>query len=67
MNEQEQELINEYLKNNTVTKCPDVYECVIGHTFNITASPKYKQRKKREENKGHIRNRSSDFFDARYQ
>ena len=48
MNEQEQKLINEYLKNNTVTKCPDVYECVIEHVFNITASPKHKQRKKRE-------------------
>ena len=49
MSEQEQKLINEYLKNNTVTKCPDVYECVIKHEFNITASPKHKQRKKREE------------------
>ena len=37
------------LKKNTVTKCPDVYECVIEHEFNITASPKHKQRKKREE------------------
>ena len=67
MSEQEQELINEFLKTKTVTKCPDVYECVIEHTFNITASKKEKQRKKREENKGHISKRSSDFFDARYQ
>ena len=49
MSEQEQALINEFLKNNTVTKCPDVYECVIEHEFNITASSKHKQRKKREE------------------
>ena len=49
MSEQEQELINEFLTNNTATKCPDVYECVIEHEFNITASPKHKQRKKREE------------------
>ena len=56
MNEQEQELINEFLKNNTVTKCPDVYECVIGHEFNITASKKHKQRKKREELVGSEKN-----------
>ena len=49
MSEKEQELINEYLKKNTVTKCPDVYECQIEYEFNITASPKQKQRKKREE------------------
>ena len=67
MSEQEQELINEYLKNNTVTKCPDVYECVIEHEFNITASKKEKQRKKREEGKGSLSKRSSDFFDLRYQ
>lgn len=66
MNEQEQELINEYLKNNTVTKCPDVYECFIEHEFNITASKKEKQRKKRDELNGSISKRSSDFFDARY-
>ena len=66
MSEQEQELINEFLKTKTVTKCPDAYECVIEHEFNITASKKEKQRKKREENKGHISKRSSDFFDARY-
>ena len=67
MNEQEQELINEFLKNNTVTKCPDVYECNIEHKFNITASPKHKQRKKRDELNGSISKRSSDFFDTRYQ
>ena len=49
MSEKEQELINEFLKNNTVTKCPDAYECVIEHKFSITASQKYKQRKRREE------------------
>ena len=67
MSEQEQELINEFLKTKTVTKCPDVYECVIGHEFNITASKKEKQRKKREEDKGYISKRNSDFFDSRYQ
>ena len=67
MSEQEQELINEFLKNNTVTKCPDVYECVIEHEFSITASKKEKQRKKRDELNGSISKRSSDFFDARYQ
>ena len=67
MSEQEQELINEFLKNNTVTKCPDVYECVIEHTFNITASKKEKQRKKRDELNGSINKRTSDFFDSRYQ
>lgn len=67
MSEQEQELINEFLKTKTVTKCPDVYECSIEHTFSITASKKEKQRKKREENKGSISKRSSDFFDSRYQ
>ena len=66
MSEQEQELINEFLKNNTVTKCPDVYECSIEHEFNITASKKEKQRKKRDELNGSISKRSSDFFDARY-
>ena len=56
MNEQEQELINEFLKTNTVTKCPDAYECKIEHEFNITASPKHKQRKKREELVGSEKN-----------
>ena len=56
MSEQEQELINEFLKNNTVTKCPDVYECVIDHELNITASSKHKQRKKREELVGSQKN-----------
>ena len=67
MSEQEQELINEFLKTKTVTKCPDVYECVIEHEFNITASKKEKQRKKREEGKGSLSKRSSDFFDLRFQ
>ena len=67
MSEQEQELINEFLKTKQVTKCPDAYECVIEHEFNITASPKHKQRKKREECKGSLSKRSSDFFDSRYQ
>ena len=67
MSEKEQELINEYLKNNTVTKCPDAYECCIKHEFNITASKKEKQRKKRDELNGSISKRSSDFFDSRYQ
>ena len=40
MSEQEQELINEFLKNNTVTKCPDVYECVIEHEFNLSVKKK---------------------------
>ena len=66
MSEQEQELINEFLKTKTVTKCPDVYECVIEYTFNITASKKEKQRKKRDELNGSISKRSSDFFDTRY-
>jgi len=56
MSEKEQELINEFLKNNTVTKYPDVYECVIEHEFNITASSKHKQRKKREELVGSEKN-----------
>ena len=56
MSEQEQELINEFLKTKTVTKCPDAYECVIEHKFNITASPKHKQRKKREELVGSEKN-----------
>ena len=67
MSEQEQELINEFLKTKTVTKCPDAYECVIEHEFNITASKEEKQRKKREEYKGSLSKRSSDFFDSRYQ
>ena len=67
MSEQEQELINEFLKTKTVTKCPDVYDCCIEHKFNITASKKEKQRKKREEDKGYINKRNSDFFDLRYQ
>ena len=66
MSEKEQELINEFLKTKTVTKCPDAYECCIEHTFNITASKKEKQRKKRDELNGSISKRSSDFFDARY-
>ena len=56
MSEQEQELINEFLKTKTVTKCPDVYECKIEHEFNITAPPKHKQRKKREELVGSEKN-----------
>ena len=56
MSEQEQELINEFLKTKQVTKCPDAYECVIEHKFNITASPKHKQRKKREELVGSEKN-----------
>ena len=56
MSGQEQELINEFLKTKTVTKCPDAYECCIGHVFNITASPKHKQRKKREELVGSEKN-----------
>ena len=67
MSEQEQELINEFLKTKTVTKCPDAYECCIEYEFNITAPKKEKQRKKREEDKGYISKRSSDFFDSRYQ
>lgn len=67
MSEQEQELINEFLKTKTVTKCPDAYECVIEHEFNITAFKKEKQRKKLEEYKGSLSKRSSDFFDLRYQ
>ena len=67
MNEQEQDLINEFLKTKQVTKCPDAYECCIKHEFNITASKKEKQRKKRDELNGFISKRSSDFFDARYQ
>ena len=56
MSEQEQALINEFLKTKQVTKCPDAYECVIEHEFNITASPKHKQRKKREELVGSEKN-----------
>ena len=67
MNEKEQELINEFLKTKTITKCPDAYECRIEHTFNITAYKKEKQRKKREEYKGSLSKRSSDFFYLRYQ
>ena len=67
MNEKEQELINEFLKTKQVTKCPDAYECYIEHEFNITASKKEKQRKKREQDKGSLSKRSSDFFDLRYQ
>ena len=67
MSEQEQELINEFLKTKTVTKCPDAYECYIEYEFNITASKKEKQRKKREELNGSISKRSSNFFDLRYQ
>ena len=66
MSEQEQELINGFLKTKQVTKCPDAYECVIKHEFNITPSKKEKQRKKRDELNGSISKRSSDFFDARY-
>ena len=66
MSEEEQALINEFLKNNTITKCPDAYECSIEHEFSITASKKEKQRKKREEDKGSINKRSLDFFDLRY-
>ena len=42
MSEEEQALINEFLKNNTITKCPDVYECVIEHEF---SPPKKKGQK----------------------
>ena len=62
-----EEMLKEFLKTKTVTKCPDVYECSIEHVFNITSSKKEKQRKKREEHKGSISKRSSDFFDSRYQ
>ena len=61
------EMLEEFLATKTVTKCPDAYECVIEHEFNITASKKEKQRKKREEGKGSLSKRSSDFFDLRYQ
>ena len=61
------EMLEEFLKTKQVTKCPDAYECVIEHEFNITASKKEKQRKKREEDKGYINKRNSDFFDSRYQ
>ena len=47
MSEQEQELINEFLKTKQVTKCPDAYECVIEHEFNITASKKKAEEEKR--------------------
>ena len=62
-----EEMLKEFLKTKTVTKCPDAYECVIEHEFNITASKKEKQRKKRYELNGSINKRSSDFFDSRYQ
>ena len=61
------EMLEEFLATKQVTKCPDAYECVIEHEFNITASKKEKQRKKREECKGSLSKRSSDFFDSRYQ
>ena len=61
------EMLVEFLATKQVTKCPDAYECNIKHEFNITASKKEKQRKKREEGKGSLSKRSSDFFDARYQ
>ena len=61
------EMINEFLKTKQVTKCPDAYECNIKHEFNITASKKEKQSKKRNELNGSISKRSSDFFDSRYQ
>ncbi|MDD2267852.1 hypothetical protein [Sulfuricurvum sp.] len=61
------EMLEEFLATNQVTKCPDAYECSIEHEFNITASKKEKQRKKREEDKGYINKRNSDFFDLRYQ
>ena len=66
MNKSYDEMLEEFLKTKTVTKCPDVYECSIEHVFNITASKKEKQRKKRDELNGSISKRSSDFFDARY-
>lgn len=66
MNKSYDEMLKEFLKTKTVTKCPDAYECCIEHTFNITASKKEKQRKKRDELNGSISKRSSDFFDARY-
>ena len=61
------EMLEEFLATKQVTKCPDAYECNIKHEFNITASKKEKQRKKREECKGSFSKRSSDFFDSRYQ
>lgn len=61
------EMLEEFLATKQVTKCPDAYECVIEHEFNITASKKEKQRKKREEEKGYINKRNLDFFDSRYQ
>ena len=60
------EMIKEFLATKQVTKCPDAYECCIEYEFNITASKKEKQRKKREEDKGYINKRNLDFFDARY-
>ena len=51
-----EEMLKEFLKTKTVTKCPDAYECKIEHEFNITASPKHKQRKKREELVGSEKN-----------
>lgn len=50
------EMLEEFLATKQVTKCPDAYECVIEHEFNITASPKHKQRKKREELVGSEKN-----------
>ena len=61
------EMIKEFLATKQVTKCPDAYECSIEYEFNITASKKEKQRKKREEDKGYINKRNLDFFDSRYQ
>ena len=60
-------MLEEFLATRQVTKCPDAYECSIEHEFNITASKKEKQRKKRDELNGSISKRSSDFFDTRYQ
>lgn len=64
MNEKEQELINEFLKDKTVTKCPDAYECYIEHEFSITASAKHRQRKKREELVGSEKN--SKYLEANF-
>ena len=61
------EMIKEFLETKQVTKCPDAYECNIKHEFNITASKKEKQSKKRNELNGSISKRSSDFFVSRYQ
>ena len=67
MNKSYDEMLEEFLSRDVIKKCPDAYDCCIEHTFNITASKKEKQRKKRDELNGSISKRSSDFFDSRYQ